>query len=128
MATKTTAVASTSARNVASEIAYLARALKAPTLREAVDRLAARAAPRRGAMRSSWRRVCSVRSLPANLMAAKAASGLPAFRPASRWRSSTLTTPAASSATLSRFWAPWTSSPPKTTWCSSDHREPGKPT
>jgi DNA replication protein DnaC len=29
-------------------------------------------------------------------------------------------------ATPSRIWAPWTSSPPKTTWCSSGHQEPGK--
>jgi DNA replication protein DnaC len=42
MAAKTTATAN-GARNVASEIAYLARALKAPTLGGAVDRLAERA-------------------------------------------------------------------------------------
>jgi DNA replication protein DnaC len=41
MTTKTTAASS--ARNVASEIAYLARALKAPTLGGAVERLAERA-------------------------------------------------------------------------------------
>ena len=34
--------------------------------------------------------------------------------------------PAASNATSSPTWAPWTSSPPKTTWCSSAHPEPGK--
>src|SRR5215510_12285940 len=39
MATKTTAVN----RDVSAELAYLTRALKAPTLREAVDRLAERA-------------------------------------------------------------------------------------
>src|SRR6476619_7664003 len=44
MATKTTATSRTvNARNVASEIAYLARALKAPSLAGAVERLAERA-------------------------------------------------------------------------------------
>ncbi len=39
MAVKTT----TSSRDVSAELAYLTRALKAPTLREAVERLAERA-------------------------------------------------------------------------------------
>ena len=40
----------------------------------------------------------------------RAASAPPASRPANRWRSSTSTTPAASNATPSPTWAPWTSS------------------
>lgn len=47
MATKTSAAANGS-RNIGSEIAYLARALKAPTLAGAVDRLAERAGASRG--------------------------------------------------------------------------------
>jgi hypothetical protein len=37
------AVKTTSSRDMSAELAYLTRALKAPTLREAVDRLAERA-------------------------------------------------------------------------------------
>lgn len=37
------AAKTTSSRDVAAELAYLTRALKAPTLREAVERLAERA-------------------------------------------------------------------------------------
>jgi DNA replication protein DnaC len=44
-------------------------------------------------MRSSSRRVCSVRCPPANLTAVKAVSGPPASLRGSRWRSSTSTTP-----------------------------------
>ena len=43
MTTKTTAAASSSSRDLAAEITFLTRALKAPTLREAVGRLAERA-------------------------------------------------------------------------------------
>jgi DNA replication protein DnaC len=43
MATKTTNTMTTSARNVTAEIAYLTRALKAPSLAGAVERLAERA-------------------------------------------------------------------------------------
>ena len=42
-ARKTTTSASQSGRDLASEVAFLTRALKAPTLRESVDRLAERA-------------------------------------------------------------------------------------
>ena len=82
-------------------------------------------APSPGPTRSSWRRVCNVKSPPANPTAVKAASGLPASRHGSRWRSSTSTTPAASNATSSPTSGPWTSSPPKTTWCSSGPPEAG---
>ena len=70
MATKT--AAASSARNVASEIAYLARALKAPTLGGAVDRLAKGPGPRTGPTRSSWRRACNAKSPPARHMAGRA--------------------------------------------------------
>jgi DNA replication protein DnaC len=43
MATKTTTTATPSSQQITSEIAYLTRALKAPTLRDCVDRLADRA-------------------------------------------------------------------------------------
>jgi DNA replication protein DnaC len=43
MTTRATAKAGTGTRDVTSELAYLTRALKAPSLREAVDRLAERA-------------------------------------------------------------------------------------
>lgn len=43
MATKTTATTASSGRNVASELAYLTRTLKAPSLAAAVERLAERA-------------------------------------------------------------------------------------
>ena len=84
----------------AAELAFLTRALKAPTLREAVDRLAERARA------ESWtheeflvaclQREVSARESPT---AAKAASAPPGSRPASRSRSSTSTTPAPSNAT-----------------------------
>jgi DNA replication protein DnaC len=43
MATRTTPTAPKSGRDVSSELEYLTRALKAPTLRESVQRLAERA-------------------------------------------------------------------------------------
>ena len=52
-------------------------------------------------MRSSWWRVCSARSRPANPTAARAASAQPGFHHESHWRSSTSTTPADSNATSS---------------------------
>jgi IstB-like ATP binding protein len=79
-------------------------------------------------MKSSWRRVCSVKCLPANPTVAKAGLGRLAFLRGSHWKSSTSTTLEVSNATPSPIWAPWTSSAPKTTWCFSDHPEPEKPT
>ena len=79
-------------------------------------------------MRSSWPPACNARSPPGSPTAARAGSGPPGSRPASRWRSSTSTTPAASNATPSPTWAPWTSSPPRRTWSSSAHPAPARPT
>ena len=123
-----TKAATAPARNVASEIAFLTRALKAPSLAAAVERLADRARPSRGRMRSSWPRVCSGRSPPGSLTAVKAGSVRRVSRPAKPWRTSTSTINAHSNATPSRIWAPWISSLPRKTSCSSDHPAPGKPT
>jgi hypothetical protein len=121
------AKAAAGSRDVTAELAYLTRALKAPTLREAIGRLANVPAPKPGATRSSSRPVCNARCPPENHMAVKAGFELPGFRRGSLWRSSTSTTPEVSNATPSPILGPWTSSPPRTTWCSSDHQEPGKP-
>jgi hypothetical protein len=80
------------ARDVSAEIAYLTRALKAPTLRESAGRLAERARS------ESWTHqeylaVCNGRSPPAMPTAAKTASGPPRSRPAKASRSSTLIMP-----------------------------------
>ena len=81
-------------RDLAAEVAFLTRALKAPTLREAVPRLADRA------REQSWTHeefliACLQRESPlASPTAARAGSGPPGSRPARAWRSSTSTTPA----------------------------------
>src|SRR4051794_3547438 len=105
-------MASTKQRDVDAEIAFLTRALKAPTLRESVARLADRGrggppprgggcpasptgpARRAGPRRSSSSPACNARSPPATRTAARAGSGPPASPPARAWRSSTSTTPA----------------------------------
>jgi hypothetical protein len=76
-------------------------------------------------MRNTWSPACSGKCLPATRTAARAAFAPRSSPPASPWKSSTSTTPADSSARSSRTWAPWTSSPPKTTWCSSAHLATG---
>ncbi|MFD1935369.1 MULTISPECIES: hypothetical protein [Nonomuraea] len=63
-------MAAKTSRNVASEIAYLTRALKAPSLAASVER----ARLRNGRTRSFWLPVCSARSQPAKPTAVKAAS------------------------------------------------------
>ena len=113
MATKTNRDRRRRRRNVASELAFLTRALKAPSLAAAVERLAERARPRAGPTRSSWPPACNARSPPAKPTAARAASAPPGSRPAKRWRTSTSTTNAPSSARSSPTSAPWTSSPRK---------------
>ena len=100
MATARTAT-KTAPRDLTAEVAFLTRALKAPTLRESVTRLAERARA------ESWsheeflvaclQREVSARESPT---AARAASAPPASRPARASRSSTSTTPAPSNATL----------------------------
>ena len=69
-----------------------------------------------------------MRSPPGSPTAAKGASAPPASRPARPWRSSTSTTPAASNASRSPTWAPWTSSPPARTSSSSARPGPARPT
>jgi len=79
MPTKT---ATGSGRNVAAELVYLTRTLKAPSLAAAVDR----------PTRSSWPPVCNVRSPPGSPTAVRPASVLPGSPRAKRWRTSTSTT------------------------------------
>jgi hypothetical protein len=81
-------------RDLAAEIAFLTRALKAPTLRESVDRLAERARA------DSWSHeeflvACLQREVAARSpTAARDGSGPPGSRRERAWRSSTSTTPA----------------------------------
>jgi len=121
MTTKTTrtAAASSSNRDLAAEISFLTRALKAPTMREAVPRLAERART------ESWtHEEFLVACLQREVSARESHGGEGRIR-AARFPSrkslegSTSTTPADSNVIWSRTWAPWTSSPPKTTWSSS---------
>lgn len=51
-------------RDVTAELAYLTRALKAPTMREAVERLAERARTETWSYGNSWQPVCNGRSRP----------------------------------------------------------------
>jgi hypothetical protein len=95
----TSKATSSSSRDLTAEVAFLTRALKAPTLREAVPRLVERARA------ESWTHeeflvACLQREVSAGTAtAARAASAPPASRAARAWRSSTSTTPEASSAT-----------------------------
>jgi hypothetical protein len=116
------------AGDIGAELAFLTRALKAPTLRTSVARLAERARAEGWTMRSSWPPACNARSPHESPMAARAASATPASRPARAWRSSTSTTPAASTARSSRTWARWTSWPPGRTWSSWARPAPARPT
>ena len=74
----------TPARDTVAEIAYLTRALKAPTLRTAVERLAERARAEAGPMRSSSLLACNARSRPGRTTAARAGSEPRDSPPASR--------------------------------------------
>ena len=99
MPAKTTTTSNSAAgagRDFSSEIAFLTRALKAPTLRDAVERLAQRA------REQSWTHeeflvasACNAKSQRANRMAVRAESAPPASRAERAWRTSTSTTPAA---------------------------------
>lgn len=93
------AKATTSSRDVTAELAFLTRALKAPTLRRRSAGMPNVPVARPGAMKSSWWRVCSVKYLPENPMAVKDASERPASRRGNHWRSSTSTTPEVSNVT-----------------------------
>jgi hypothetical protein len=102
MTTKTTpaktSAASPTNRDLTAEIGFLTRALKAPTMREAVTRLAQRART------ESWTHeeflvACLQREVSAREShGGRAVSARRGFRRESRWRSSTSTMPAASNA------------------------------
>ncbi|CKN50118.1 putative transposase [Mycobacterium tuberculosis] len=95
MAAKT----ATNSRDVAAELAYLTRALKAPTLRGAIEQLADRARTKTWSY-EEFLAACLQREVSAREShGGKDASGPPASHRASRWRSSTSTTPAVSNAT-----------------------------
>ena len=114
------------ARDLSAELAFLTRALKAPTLRESVARLAERARA------EDWTHEEFLAACLQREVAARESHGgegrirPPASRPARAWRSSTSTTPAASNASWSPTWAPSTSSPPARTWSSSAHPGPAR--
>ena len=99
--------AKTATRDLHAELAFLTRALKAPTLRGSVARLAERARA------ESWSHEEFLAACLQREVAAREAHGgegrVRAARPARASRSSTSTTPAASNATWSPTWAPWTS-------------------
>lgn len=78
----------TTSPDLAAEVAFLTRALKAPTLRDSVDRLAERARA------ETWSHeeflvACLQREVCAGVPRRRAASAQPASPPASRWRRST---------------------------------------
>ena len=98
------------ARDVTAELAFLTGALKAPTLREAVPRRAARA--RSEAWSHEEFLAACLHEVARESHGARAASVPPGSRPASRWRTSISTMPARG-ARSSLTWAPWTSSPAK---------------
>lgn len=99
MAAKTT----TGIRDATAELAYLTRALKAPTLREAIDRLAERARSETWSY-EEFLAACLQREVSAHeshggegrIRAAR-------FHHGNRWRSSTSTMPEDSSVTSSRI-------------------------
>ena len=86
--------AKTTPSDTAAEVAFLTRALKAPALRESVGRLAERARA------ESWTHeefliACLQREVSAREShGGEGRSAPPGSRPASRWRTSTTTTPA----------------------------------
>lgn len=93
MATKTPA---TAARDLSGEVTFLTRALKAPTLREVVGRLGERARA------EGWTQEFLVACLQREVSARDSHGGEGRIRPpgspaARAWRTSTTTTPAASS-------------------------------
>ncbi len=127
--TASTKAVSSSSRDLPAEVAFLTRALKAPTLREAVPRLVERARAESGPTRSSWSPACNARCPRGRATAVRAASAPPASRAARVWRSSTSTTPAVSSATSSPTSGRWTSSPPRTQRAAARaRRTPARPT
>lgn len=95
MAAKT----ATNSRDVAAELAYLTRALKAPTLRGAIEQLADRARTKTWSY-EEFLAACLQREVSAREShGGEGRIRPPASHRASRWRSSTSTTPAVSNAT-----------------------------
>jgi hypothetical protein len=96
MAARTTTAAAAAAgptsQQTLSEIAYLTRALKAPTLRDSVERLAERARAEGWTHEQFLPTVCNGRCPPGNHMVVKDGSVPPGSRPAKPCRSSTSTT------------------------------------
>ena len=89
MAARATKAGPKIGRDVTSELEFLTRALKAPTLRESVQRLAERA------REESWPRACNARCQRGNPTVARDGSAQPGSLPARAWRTSTTTTPVA---------------------------------
>jgi hypothetical protein len=86
------------ARDLTAEIAFLTRALKAPTLRDCVDRLANRAREQ-GWSHEEFLVAGLQREAPLERATAVRAASAPPGSPAARaWRTSTSTTPEDSSA------------------------------
>jgi hypothetical protein len=73
----------------ASDLAFYSRAMKAPALLDAAERLAERPGANPGLTPSSWSPACSARSPPASPTAARPASAQPASPRSRRSRSST---------------------------------------
>lgn len=76
-------------RQTAADLAFLARAMKAPALLDAAERLAENApGPSPGPTPSTWSPACSARSPPATPTAARAVSAPPASPPSRPSRNS----------------------------------------
>lgn len=75
-------------RQTAADLAFCARAMKAPALLDAAERLAERAHAESWTHLDTWSPVSSARSPPATATAARAASARPGFprsRPSRSW-------------------------------------------
>lgn len=121
-------MATSKARDVSAELAFLTRALKAPTLREAIDRLAERARA------ESWTHEEFLAACLQREVAAREAHGGEGRIRAARFpgRKSLedfdFDHAQGSNANRSPTWEPWTSSPPARTWSSSARPAPARPT
>ena len=119
----------TTAEETAKQIEYLARALKAPRIREAAARLADQARDAGWTHEEYLAAVLSGRSPPAKPPVPSSGSGPRGSRAASRSRTSTSTTSPASNATRSPTWPPATFlAKAARTWCCSARPGPARPT
>jgi hypothetical protein len=82
MTTSTRSTTKPAPRDLSAEIAFLTRALKAPTLRQSVERLAQRARAESWTHEQFLIACLHARFPPASPTAGKSASGQPASRPA----------------------------------------------